>query len=123
MLFVDYYDVAQKRGYLLASLIVICILMYFGDANILNAVWSVHILGMAAFIVLFNIGTILMKKACISTMIQVISTISYQIFLVQHIVIYEILGIIRGRSIQAWSYCIILGLTIAPCARIDVSEA
>lgn len=70
---------------------VIFLIMYFVPLPPYFHWIASHVTGMAFFFVLFGIGTYIMRVKCFSRFFNEISSISYEIFLLQHIVILWVL--------------------------------
>lgn len=76
-------------------------------------------MGIFLFVVLWNIGEILMKNSIIEQWMGEISKLSYAIFLVQHVMIYKVYGVTNPEKI---GYSIMLLITtiilVVGCAKI-----
>lgn len=70
----------------------------------LNQNIGIHILGVAAFIVLYGLGSVMERRKFMTGMVRFISGVSYPVFLLQHMVIGEVATSVAARyaSITSW---------------------
>lgn len=108
MIIFDNQEVLNNKYLIISSIIISLIILFIAIPN-LPILFSERILGIALFIVFYFIGNIITKKDLIKETVNYIGKISYQIFLLQHIVIINVLSIIQITSTK-WYF---IGLFIA----------
>lgn len=87
---IDKYKLYEKKGLLLISVLIwcmVCFLPFERSSSLTN-----HLAGIGLFFILYYIGKVCMKNRIISKLFSEISKVSYEIFLIQHIIIYFIVS-------------------------------
>lgn len=87
---IDKHKLYEKKGLLLISVLIwcmVCFLPFERSSSLTN-----HLAGIGLFFILYYIGKVWMKNRIISMFFSEISKVSYEIFLIQHIIICFILN-------------------------------
>ena len=90
MILMKYHKILSQKIFAIICAISFIILCFFKipiSSNICS-----HLIGLFLFGILVFIGEVCMKNTCINKIFTEISKISYAIFLLQHVTIYDILG-------------------------------
>ena len=90
---------------------VLAFILFFMKIPIISANIQVHILGTVCFIIFWRIGKKVMTFANAKTFIMLLSHISYPVFLLQHVVISQIVRNIVWDNLSMTKYLIFLILS------------
>lgn len=100
--FIQNKRLLDNKGFFLSALLMFSALL-FTPIHI-NSYYTVHLSGGLLFIILWNVGKIVVQNDNIRICIHYLSKWSYAIFLLHHVIIGAMLSIIRPISI--WEYYI-----------------
>ena len=87
---IEKYELYKKTVLLIPSILIFVILTFLKIP--VSIVICGNVAGICLLFILYNIGKIIMKSKCISLIFNEIGRISYQIFLLQHLIIVFVLN-------------------------------
>lgn len=108
MILLDFRITVEHGRPCLILSFVLAFILFFMKIPIISANIQVHILGTVCFIIFWRIGKKVMTFANAKTFIMLLSHISYPVFLLQHVVISQIVRNIVWDNLSMTKYLIFL---------------
>jgi peptidoglycan/LPS O-acetylase OafA/YrhL len=109
MILIKYRRIICNKIVFLIALI-IDLVLYFVPVTCGAGIVFEMLFGIAFFVVLYNVGNIIIKGKALNNFFRFIGSISYQIFLLQHVIILKVFNIYNPSNNR--DYWLVLGFTI-----------
>lgn len=106
MLFIRYKDFLTKWQLVIPAAVVACIMLFIPLG--LDSLVCMQITSIALFLILYFIGTYIMKVKYLNRFISYSAKISYPIFLLQHVVMSEVIHTFDNYALTVFQECLVL---------------
>ncbi|MDD6304825.1 acyltransferase family protein [Thermoguttaceae bacterium LCP21S3_D4] len=112
MLIADGLEKLQKKYVDILTLVIFGVYLFVPLSICKNVNVSVHIFGAIGFVVVMNLGNWIMKSKILYHIFDMISKLSYPIFLLQHVIILQVVESVYQKNLNEGLYLLLLLVTM-----------